>query len=58
MLTQSKKPTPPKAVEVRLSCTYSGNGQSWPAGVLVSVDTEEHDRLISLGVVIGAEPKA
>jgi hypothetical protein len=46
---------PEEVVHVRLSCTYSGDDDSWNAGALVPVSTTELARLRGLGVVIAEE---
>jgi len=39
-----------KTVEVRLACIYSGDGESWNEGSVISVDADEAERLVRLGV--------
>lgn len=38
-----------KDVDVELLCIYSGDGEAWNAGTVISVDAAEAERLISLG---------
>ena len=46
-MTQNKKAS--AKVSVRLLCILSGDGESWPKGETVEVDSVEADRLIALG---------
>lgn len=45
-----KTATKPDLVKVKLSCVYSGDGQSWGVGEIIQVDEAESERLVSLGV--------
>lgn len=38
-----------KEVAVELLCIYSGDGEAWNAGTVISVDAAEAQRLIDLG---------
>lgn len=49
----SKKTTEKQGkTEVRLTCVYSGDGESWGIGEVISVDAEEAARLIALGAAV------
>lgn len=46
IMTRAKKT---KTVAVRLSCIYSGHNEAWSPGQIIEVDSEEADRLCTLG---------
>lgn len=47
---KNETPAKAKTAKVKLSCVYSGEGESWGIGQVIEVDAAEAERLISLGV--------
>lgn len=45
-------------VAVKLSCIYSGDGESWSEGSVIEVDAAEAERLIGLGAAAASEEPA
>ncbi|WP_439137560.1 hypothetical protein [Roseicyclus sp.] len=45
-MTRAKKT---KTVAVRLSCIYSGENEAWSPGQIIELDSEEAERLCTLG---------